>query len=343
MTVTIKDVAKQAGVAPSTVSRVLSDSPKISEKTKRKVRKVMDEMGYHINHNARNLVQRSTKTIGIVMKNSTSESLHHPFFPEVLRGISAWCHKQDFSISLTTGESEDAILQDVIKMVQGKKVDGVIVSYSKKDDPILSYLIQSGIPFVVIGTPVGKTNEVMYVDNNNVLAAREATELLINLGHKKIGYIGGGELQFEVAKSRLQGFKEAMRINHLNISDDYVKHPESLELVKQSVNELIALDSPPTALVVTDDLIALKALIELKERHIKVPEEMSIVSFNNTMVAKISNPTLTSVDIQIFQLGYESAKCLIDEIREPSSFKKSVMIPTKIVERESTIAINEKA
>src|SRR5689334_6569050 len=103
MGVTINDVARQAGVSASTVSRVISNSPKISERTKLRVRKVMEDMEFHINHNARNLVQQSTKTIGIAMKNSTSESLLDPFFPEVLRGISAWCHKQDFSISLTTG------------------------------------------------------------------------------------------------------------------------------------------------------------------------------------------------------------------------------------------------
>lgn len=121
MGVTIKDVAKEAGVSSSTVSRVISDSPMISERTKRKVRQIMDDMGFHINENARNLVRQSTNTIGIVMKSSASESLHDPFFPEVLRGISSWCHKQDFSISLTTGESEEAIFQDVVKMVRGKR------------------------------------------------------------------------------------------------------------------------------------------------------------------------------------------------------------------------------
>src|SRR6476620_8227485 len=106
MTVTIRDVAMRANVAPSTVSRVISDSPLISDKTKRKVHKVMEEMGYYLNYNARNLAQKSTKTIGIVMKNSTKESMYNSFFPEVISGISALCSKHDFSISLTTGESE---------------------------------------------------------------------------------------------------------------------------------------------------------------------------------------------------------------------------------------------
>ncbi|GGH80097.1 DNA-binding LacI/PurR family transcriptional regulator [Pullulanibacillus pueri] len=334
MAITIKDVAKQAGVAPSTVSRVISDSPRISMKTKRKVRKVMEELGFHINHNARNLVQQKTRNIGIVMKNSSSESLHDPFFPEVLRGISAWCNKEDFSISLTTGETEETIFKDVVKMVQGKQVDGIIVLYSKKDDKVVPYLSKSGIPFVVIGRPFDTGYEMMYVDNDNVLAAKSATEYLIKLGHKNIGYIGG-ELDFEVAKFRLQGFKEAMLLHHLSISESKIKNPE-MSRMDEAVKELMDSDSPPTALLVIDDLSALSVLSVLKERNIKVPEEVSIVSFNNTIISKITSPALTSVDTQIFQLGFESARCLIEEINEPSQIKKSVIIPTIFVEREST-------
>lgn len=340
MGVTIKDVAKQAGVSSSTVSRVISDSPMISDKTKRKVREVMENMGFHINQNARNLVSRSTKTIGIVMKSSASESLHDPFFPEVLRGISAWCQKQDFSISLTTGESEEAIFQDVVKMVQGKKVDGIIVSYSKEDDKVVPYLMERGIPFVVIGKPLSNKGEITYIDNDNVKASREATEFLIEKGHDRIGYIGTS-LEFEVAKYRLQGFKEAVLFNQLDISEEYMKNPTSADSIRNAVHELMDLDAPPTGIVIIDDMHALHALTILREREIKVPEEVSVISFNNTVIADFSNPGLTSVDTQVFQLGYESARCLIEEIKDPTIYKKSVIIPTSIVERKSTCRLND--
>ncbi|KKE77866.1 LacI family transcriptional regulator [Bacilli bacterium] len=341
MGVTIKDVAKEAGVSSSTVSRVISDSPMISERTKRKVRQIMDDMGFHINENARNLVRQSTNTIGIVMKSSASESLHDPFFPEVLRGISSWCHKQDFSISLTTGESEEAIFQDVVKMVRGKKVDGIIVSYSKQDDKVVPYLMECGIPFVVIGKPLDGMSEITYIDNDNVKAAREASEYLIERGHDKIGYIGMS-LEFEMAKYRLQGFKEAVLLNQVDISDEYIKNPASPDLIRNAVNELMDLDMPPTGIVIIDDLSALNALTILREKDIKVPDDVSVISFNNTVIANFSNPKLTSIDTQIFQLGYESARCLIEEIKDPSLFKKSIIIPTNIVERESALSLTNK-
>ena len=335
MSVTIKDVAAQANVAPSTVSRVISDSPLISEKTKQKVRKVMDKMGYHLNYNAQMLALQSTKTIGIVMKDSSKESMYNTFFPEVLRGISALCSKHDFSISLTTGESEEDVFNDTVKMVRGKRVDGMIVLYSKKDDKVIPYLIESGIPFVLIGNPLISSNQITYVDNDNVLATKEATDYLLNLGHKNIAFIGESA-QFEVGDARLNGFMQAMEKSGLQVPKSYIKHIHFDPVEGEKIAaELMALAEPPTALVVTDDLNALILLTALSKHNIKVPEDMSIIGFNNSVLSKISNPPLTTVDIQIYQLGYESANCLIELVKDPEMFKKSVIIPTVIWERGS--------
>lgn len=342
MSVTIKDVAKRANVAPSTVSRVISDHPKISEKTKRRVRKIMDEMGYHMNYNAQILAQRSTKTIGIVMKNSSKESIHTSFFPEVVRGISSLCNKHDFSISLTTGESEEEIFQDTVKMVRGKRVDGLIILYSKKDDKVVPYLIESGIPFVVIGKPLIESGKIMFVDNDNVQAAQEATEYLINLGHQRIAFIGD-DSQFEVAEARLNGYSQAMKANDLDIIDGYIKNIQfEPDQGAQVISELMSLDQQPTAIVITDDLNALITLAVLSAKNIKVPGDMSVVSFNNSIHSRVSNPPLTSVDIQIFQLGYEAANCLLELIEDPQMFRKSVIIPTVIKERTSCMLLSEK-
>ncbi|NRG44928.1 LacI family DNA-binding transcriptional regulator [Bacillus sp. CRN 9] len=341
MSVTIKDVAKKAGVAPSTVSRVIAESPKISKETKKKVRKVMDELGYHLNLNARNLVQKSTKTIGIVLKNSASQSLLNPVFPEILNGISAFCHQEDFSIILTSGSSEEEIFQDTVKIVQGKKVDGIIVMYSKKDDKVVPYLSECGIPFLVIGKPVFGLNEVMYVDNDNVFAAKQATDYLIKLGHRQIAFISAAP-NYEVSVSRCYGYKLALTENNLEIKESYIKsfQIEQKDPGKQAVTELMQMTEPPTALLIADDLQAMLVLLILRELKIKVPEDVSIVAFNNTIISRLSSPPLTSVNIQTYQLGYEAARCLIEQIKEPDSSKKSVIIPTNMEERESCLAIN---
>lgn len=335
MSVTIKDVAERANVAPSTVSRVISDSPHISDKTKRRVRKVMDELGYHLNYNARNLAIKSTKTIGIVMKNSNEESMHDTFFPEVIRGISALCSKHDFSISLTTGETEEEIFNDTVKMVRGKRVDGMIVLYSKKDDKVVPYLMEANIPFVVIGKPLIDTNEIMYVDNDNVQAAKDATQYVIDRGHQEIAFIGA-DTQFEVAEARLNGFTQAMIENDLLLSDDYLKNIQNdLDYGRLIIEELMTLHAPPTALVLTNDLNALLILSVLAEKGIGVPDDMSVISFNDSKIAKLTNPPLTSVDIQIFQLGAEAASSVVELINDPKMIKRGIIIPTIIKERKT--------
>jgi DNA-binding LacI/PurR family transcriptional regulator len=286
-------------------------------------------------------VQQSTKTIGIVMKASQSTSVKDPFFQEVLSGISSFCNSHDFSISLASGETDEAIFQDTVKMVQGKRVDGVIVLYSKIDDKVVPYLYEKEIPFVVLGRPFLEPNKIMSVDNDNVQAAKEATEYLINLGHEQIAFIDSME-QAEVGESRLNGFRLAMSMNDPGLTQEYVRRiPFDNVKAKAVIKQLMNSQKRPTAFVVTGDILSLIVLSALQEQEIKVPEDVSIVSFNNSVIADYSNPPLTSVDIRTYQLGFESAKYLIEKLNNPANFSKSVIIPTVIVERESCAPPNK--
>ncbi|MCP3028020.1 LacI family DNA-binding transcriptional regulator [Halobacillus sp. A5] len=341
MSVTIKDVAKRANVAPSTVSRVISDSPRISEDTKKRVRKIMDEMGYHLNINGRVLVRQSTQTIGIVMKDSATHSFENPFFSEILKGISESCHANEYSLNLTTGESEESIFQDVIKMVQGKRVDGIIVLYSKEDDKVVPYLMEHNFPFVVVGKPLYGANKFMYVDNDNIEASRDATNYLIDRGHRELGFIGG-DLKFEVTRDRLKGFKLAAEQHGIEVKDHSIKSidlNDTVENGKKLVKALLSLSKPPTGLVITDDYNGLTVMSALQEENIRIPQDVSIIGFNNTMIAKLANPPLTTVDTNPYQLGFEASSGLIDILHDPSKVKRGVIIPTTIIERDSCISI----
>lgn len=342
MGVTIKDVARKANVSPSTVSRVLADSPKISEKTKQHVRKVIEELGYHTNLNARSLVSKTTQTIGIVLKNSDKEALHSTFAPEVLRGISATCSKYDYNIRLTTWASEEEIYQEVVKMVRGKQVDGIIVLYSKRTDRVVPYLMECEFPFVIIGKPEKNPNKISYVDNDNIQAAMDATNYLIQLGHRQIAFISD-DPTYEVAQNRLIGYKQAMNNNYLNVPNEYIHHVKNkYNQGFQVVQKLMSLSAPPTGIVITDDFNALIVLSALQALNKKVPKDVSLISFNNSPISEVTFPKLTSVDIQIYQLGYEAAKLLVTQINEPDHIKKSVIIPCIIKERESCSSRNHE-
>lgn len=335
MTVTIKDVAKLAGVSPSTVSRVIANSSRISEKTKVTVRDAMKELGYHPNMIARSLASQSTQTIGLVAPSSADLIFQNPFFPTVLRGISEGAHEKQYSLHMTTGQTEKEIYEDVVKMVQGRRVDGVILLYSKVEDRVLSYLMERKFPFVVIGKPFKEVEKVTHVDNDNFRAAKDVTSHLVKLGHERIAFVGGN-LNFVVTIDRVLGYEKALRDEGITMRNEYVIHEEFLrEGGREAVKELLALEEPPTALVVSDDLMALGVLNTLNEIGIRVPEDISVVSFNNVMLAEMSRPPLTSVDINILELGFESAKNLIQMIENPKEPVKRVIIPYELVKRQS--------
>lgn len=335
MAVTIKDVAKLANVAPSTVSRVIADSPRISRKTKERVREAMQELGYHPNFNARSLANQATQAIGLVMPSSADKVFQNPFFPEVLRGISTIAHEKDYALYMSTGETEDEIFEGVIKMVQGKRVDGIVLLYSRVDDEIINYLQERDFPFTLIGKPFKEAESITHVDNDNYKAAKEVTEYLIGLGHDRIAFVGGN-LDLVVTIDRLLGYEKALRNSGLTYRDEYIIHEEFLkEGGQEAVKELLALNEPPTALVVADDLMAWGILNTLDEMGFSVPKDMSIISFNNLMLSEVSRPPLTSVDINIFELGCMAVKCLIEKLENPSEHVKRIMIPHQIIKRQS--------
>ncbi len=342
MAVTIKDVAKLSNVNPSTVSRVIADSPRISEKTKKKVKAAMEELGYHPNFNARSLVNRNTQAIGIIMPSSAENAFQNPFFAEVLRGISSMAHEKKYSLYMSTGGTPEEIFEAVKSMVQGRRVDGIILLYSRTEDRISEYLKQIDFPFVVIGRPYDNETKIFHIDNDNFLAAKEVTTHLIKNGYKRIAFIGGS-LDLVVTIDRLQGYKEALKEAEIPVLDDYIVHVEfQKEGGKEAVVELMSLSKPPTALVVTDDVITFGVLSTFDEMNIKVPDDISVISFNNVMLSEFSSPPLSSVDINIFQLGYNAVKCLVDLGIEAREEAKRIIIPHKLIIRDSCKALNVK-
>ncbi len=337
--VTIKDVAKVTGVSPSTVSRVIADNPRISPDTKKKVRKAMKELGYHPNVNARNLVAKSTKAIGVVMPSSADKALQNPFFPEVLRGIGSITHQMQYSMTLSSGETEDENFAEVERMVYGSYVDGIILLYSRVNDRIMSFLREKRFPFVIVGKPYEHINEITHVDNDNFTAGKEITAHLINEGHERIAFIGGSRDLF-VTRDREAGYGNALLEANLAVRKDYLIHTEFLKSGgREAVAKLLSLEVRPTGIVVSDDLMSLGVLSTLEELGLQVPRDISLVSFNNVYLSEMTSPALTTVDIQIYQLGAQSAKALIEKTKSKDEPEKRIIIPHQIIYRDSVGSI----
>lgn len=295
----------------------------------------MKELGYHPNINARNLVAKSTKAIGVIMPSSANKALQNPFFPEVLRGISSVIHKEKYSMFLSTGETEDEIFDEVKRMVYGSYVDGVILLYSRVNDPVITFLYERNFPFVIVGKPHEHVNSITHVDNDNYLAGKELTEVLIAHHHEKIAFIGGSDDLF-VTMDREAGYEAALKEAGIEKVPQYKVHTEFLESGGQSaVEELLTLEDMPTGIIVSDDLIGLGVMSMLESRGIHVPQDVSLASFNNVYLSEITSPPLTTVDINIFELGAQSAKALIEKTLNADEPAKRIIISHTVKFRSS--------
>ena len=327
---TIKDVAKRAGVSPSTVSRTLKDNPAISEETKVKVRAAMDELGYVPNSAAQMLATGLTHSLGVVLPPLTDrENISQPFYMEILTAINeeASCNSQ--VVSIATGATLEELVKQVELMHRQKRADGFIILYSETKDPVKDYLLKEKVPFVVVGAAVDNTNKVTYIDNDNKELGQEAVKYLRSKGHQKIGFVTN-DLFGQVGQERYQGYLEATKEFNLETYPELVFSSRVIDSLKENLqsNQL-------TALIVKDDLIALRFIQWLNNQGIKIPEDYAIISFNNSTFAEIMHPFLTTYDINIKELGKESVLRLLDLLKNPKTKAQKITIPFKLVERES--------
>ena len=339
MAVTIKDVAALAGVSPSTVSRTCKNNPSISEETKERVRKAMAELGYEPNFQASNLASQNSRTIGIILPASAKEVYENSFYLEAIQGISHYCNGRQYMTTIVTGQDEAEILDAVRSMSRSGKVDGFIILYSKKEDPVIDYLFNEGLLYILIGKATQYTNQTIYIDNDNLLAGREAAEYLYQLGHRRIAYLGSdSSLMFSA--DRKAGYQLALASHQLPVRPEYcVEVKKVSENNEEAIRGLLMQKDRPTAILVSDDILAVSLERVCLENHLAIPEDLSIISFNNSLFARLTSPQLTSIDIGAGQLGSEAASQIINHIENPNLLATKIIVPHHLIERDSCCKI----
>lgn len=332
--VTIKDVAKRAGVSPSTVSRVIADHPRISPDTKEKVRAIMSELGYYPNAIARSLVNQTSNSIGLIRSRLTEENFANPFFPAVIQGISSVAHKHKLSLVLSTGKTFQQEDEESLTLLRQRRVDGVILLASHRDDQLIPRLTQDRFPFVLIGRYEG-SEEINWVNNNNVEDAKTAVQYLLNKGHRQIACLDG-DPRYVVSADRLLGYERAFQDHNLEVPKNLVEHSAfSVEGGYQATQRLLTRRVPFSALFAVDDLVAIGAMRALQERGMKVGSEVAVVGFNDTILGACVQPALTSVRVPIFELGQIAVQMLTAQIYGSGVYPHHQMLPASLVVRDS--------
>jgi DNA-binding LacI/PurR family transcriptional regulator len=331
---TVNDVAKLAGVSPSTVSRVISNNPKISEATRTRVLQCMEELGYYPNAIARSLASKKTGTIGVIMPTRADDLFLNPFFPEALRGIVKGASKAGYDLLLSTNTEKDDELKIVKNFIRGSKVDGIILMSSKVDDECVDFLRHVDFPFALIGSTFKFDDTINHVDNDNYMAAYELTRYLSSIGRKRIAMIGGEE-NLTVTQKRIEGYRKALVESNLPFAKELLFTGSFDEQTGYKYGTEISKMVPrPDALIVTDDLIAFGAVKVFRFLSISIPEEIAIASFNNSVLSRYAETPLTSVDINPMALGEGSVRVLIEAMNGVRG--KKMIIPYTIHRRQST-------
>lgn len=335
--VTIKDIAKAAGVSPSTVSRVISNHSRISAATSSKIKKIMEEMGYHPNMMAKSLVSKTTNTLAIMLPRPAEELFQDFFFGELLRGILTQSAPAGYDMLLTAATSPFDEKETVSRLVFGRRVDGIILLSARVDDPLISMLSQQQFPAVLIGR-ANATAPILTVDNDNEQVAYDATRHLIVQGHKRVGFVSGPP-NLTVSLDRMAGYRRAMQEAGLEVRQDWIVEGEYLQNGGyRAMTFLMSLHERPSALVVIDDTVAFGVLHGLTELGYKVPEDMCIISFNNIALSELASPPISSIDVGTYQLGYTASQMLIRLIQDPKSVHQNrIIIPHRLFVRESSL------
>lgn len=359
MKCTIKDIARLAGVSPSTVSRVMSGSPRISGETRARVERIMREAGYQPNQLARLLVQRRSNIVAAVLPAAPERALGEPFFFEVLRGITmaatrAGCH---VLLSAAGPEGEAACVR---ALVQGGIAGGILLLRTREDDAAVAELTAQGFPFALLGHPAGE-DAVNWVDNDNFAAGRAAARHLIGRGCRRLCYCGHSP-GFRMSALRLDGCREAAREAGLP-PPRVIERPAPPEagpdaggrVDAETVRAMFAGDGGPgdgwpgdgwpgdgwpDGVVAENDLVAAELMALLRALHLRVPEDVSVVGFNDAPLAQLLKPPLTSVNLCPEELGRRTCELLLDAMDAHSPDgrplePRSALVPFTLIERES--------
>ncbi|TCN28132.1 LacI family DNA-binding transcriptional regulator [Mesobacillus foraminis] len=322
---TIYDVAKEAGVAISTVSKVLNNTGRIGEKTRKKVEETMQKLNYQPSVAAS--VKKRIQTIGLLIPD-----IADPFMAEIARAIEDHGRKFGFSLMICSTDNDLEKEMEYVSVLKKKYIDGIIIATGLKNTAALQELLNDEIPVALLAREVPSL-AVNTVVVNDFLGAFEATSYLIKLGHKKIAMVTE-DIYFPVTQSRLEGYKQALEQGGLPYNEELVAiNNTSYGDALNSTVELLDVPEPPTAIFASTETLAIGVMQGAREYGLDIPKELSIVGFDNSILAKMSYPPLTTVSQPIREMGKKVIELLVEEIKNPQQVKQRIVMSPELIIR----------
>lgn len=331
--ITIKEIAERAGVSKATVSRVLNNTKPVSEEVRQKVLEVIEDTNFVPSALGRSLSLKKSHLIGVVIPD-----MANPVFSRIIAGMEPYIRDKNYSLLITATDFNIEIGIKHIKILNDKSVDGLIFLAGMMNDALVDTLKAFKKPVVVIGSDMcGEDFPVIEIDNRR--AAYDATQYLLNLGHKKIGMIRGPIGDRYAGRERYKGFKKALEESKLFNETFVVEGNYSFDHGYNGMLALLTRNSFPTAVFCANDLMAIGAIKCALDNGLSVPEQISIMGFDDVEIAQMYNPTLSTIRQPFEEKGLLAIEKLINRIESKDNDSKhmaSVTLPYELVIRKST-------
>ena len=333
--ITIREVAKETGVSISTVSNVLNKSRYVKKETEERILEAVKKLNYRPNMVARGLRLKSTGSVGVIVPD-----ISNPFFAEMVRGMENVARELGYTLILCCTYYDTQEEERQLNLLRDKWVDGFIFASGYNTDDHIAELVEQKIAVVAVDREITDF-WVPSVLIDNVEAAKKAVDYLCQLGHKRIAYISFPSTNMKTVENRYLGYREGLRANNIPYDPSLVLIAESLRMneIKESYSVLadfLQLSEPPTAIFVMADLMAIGILRAVKEMGLRVPEDISIMGFDNIAISAFTDPPLTTIKQPKKKMGATAMQLLIDLIRHKRVEKKKILMPTEVVVRQST-------
>ena len=328
---TLKDVAREADVSVSTVSRVFNNPEKVRPDTREAVQKAAEALGYQPSRVARRLRLKEGKAnlIGLVIPD-----IQNPFFADVTRGVEDVARDNDYALILSNSDEDPEQQRRAVDTLKTESVDGVIVPPVSTEDPEVTRLLEENIAVVCVDRRL-ESARVDTILSDNRKGAYEAVTHLIELGHERIGFIGGVP-RISTSTERREGYEQALRDHDLPVDPELIKEGDSRrERGTYLTNDLLDLDNPPTALFTGNNLTTLGALSAINVRGLDVPGDVALVGYDDIPWPMALNPPPTVVDQPGYEMGQRAAQILLERLAHPDRAPTTVTLQPKLVVRKS--------
>lgn len=325
--VTIKDVARRAGVAPSTVSNFLTGNARVSPPTAERIQEAIDALGYIPNLAARSLRINQTKTFGLIVPD-----ISNPFFSEIVRTIGHVSQRMEYALILCDSGGDGGRERALLSNLLSQRVDGILMIHTGRRDDYARLAQNAARPIVFVDREVTGMRSVV---TNNAAGGRLAARHLLGLGHKRIGILAG-DVHVRNVKERIDAFIAEVEAQGLSIDPSAIISGEQTLETGREVELLLRMRKPPTAIFATNDIIALGAWRKLLELGVRIPEDISLIGYDNIEMTEITVPALTTIGQDKHDMGRQAVLALIDALETKKVTGETTYVPPQLIVRNST-------